>query len=391
MPNAKRKDFGQRAHLPIGLSGQVVSIKLHYDGFIIISFAEMTNCGIVPKLCARRSLMEHRLNFKLLLDYFVFLAVRLVEEVLNLIPEKWAFAAGRFVGRLLYVLLPDRREAAIENLTIAFGNEESSARILSTARQSFEHVGQVATEFFLLRRWTQEDMAERINIEGRLPYNLAMMPGNHGICLLNSHFGCFEVSAATIKFLGIRLNLIATGLKNPFLSRYFFSRGGEESGVTTFPHKGSVKELIRLTREGEMLACLADQRGDAERGVFVDFFGSKAPANEVFARMAVEGEAWILPLCTYRIGDGKYRSIFGDEIRIQLTANAQEDLVTVSQQFHDLFEKWVRIDPKQGFWLQRKWRRKPSRRRPNKVAAKATKDEETIQDSDSGTVPADHS
>ena len=312
--------------------------------------------------------MEHRLNFRLILDYIVFLVVRVMEEVLNFIPEKWAFAVGRFMGRLIYVLFPDRRAAAIENLTIAFSREKPRSWILSTALQSFEHVGQVAVEFFLLRRWTQEDMAKRIILEGHLPQNLAMMPGNHGICLLNSHFGCFEVSAATVKFLGIKLNLIATGLKNPFLSRYFFSRGGEESGVTTFPHKGSVKELIRLMHEGQMVACLADQRGDAERGVFVNFFGSKAPANEVFARMAIDGNAWILPLCTYRVEDGKYRSIFGDQIRIELTGDTIKHLTTVSQQFHDQFEKWLRIDPRQGFWLQRKWRRKPSRRHSRNAA-----------------------
>ena len=66
-----------------------------------------------------------------------------------------------------------------------------------------------------------------------------------------------------------------------------------------------------------MLAVLGDQRGDAERGVFVDFFGSPAPANEVFARLAIDGEARILPLCTYRRDDGKYQSIFWDEIRLE--------------------------------------------------------------------------
>jgi len=335
--------------------------------------------------------MEHRLNFRLILDYLVFLVVRLIEEGLNLIPEKWAFAAGRFIGRLIYVLFPDRRAAAIENLTIAFSREKSAAWILSTARQSFEHVGQVAVEFFLLRRWTQEDMAKRIIMEGSQPQSLAMMPGNHGICLLNSHFGCFEVSAATVKFLGIKLNLIATGLKNPFLSRYFFSRGGEESGVTTFPHKGSVKDLIRLMREGEMVACLADQRGDAERGVFVNFFGSKAPANEVFARMVIDGDAWILPLCTYRIEDGKYRSIFGDAIQVQLTGDRLEDLITLSQQFHDQFEKWLRIDPRQGFWLQRKWRRKPSRRHTKDASLRPTTAGGPTEDSERGAASVDHS
>lgn len=323
--------------------------------------------------------MTSQPKFSVFIDYTVYLLVRFLEEVLNVIPEKWAYATGRFVGRLVWVLLPDRRHAALENLTIAFGKEKSPQWIARTARKSFEHVGVVATEFFLLRRWSEEQMASRIVIEGQLPQELAMMPGNEGIFLLNSHFGCFEVSAATVKFLGIRLNLVMTGLKNRFLSRYFYTRAGENSGIRTFPHKGIVKEMIRRLREGEMLACLSDQRGDAERGIFVDYFGSAAPANEVFAHMAIEGGARILPLCTYRTGDGTYRSIFGEEIKLELTGDRLKDLTTVSQQFHKQFEAWLRIDPEQGFWLQRKWRRKPSRRRSASPRVAAAKDGASLE------------
>jgi Kdo2-lipid IVA lauroyltransferase/acyltransferase len=323
--------------------------------------------------------MRSQPKFTLFLDYTTYLLVRFLEEALNVIPERWAFAAGRLVGRLAWVILPDRRHAALENLTIAFGKEQSPRWIMRTARKSFEHVGQVATEFFLLRRWSEEEMAKRIVLEGQLPYELAMMPGNEGILLLNSHFGCFEVSAATVKFLGMRTNLVMTGVKNPFLSRYLYTRAGENSGIKTFPHKGIVKEMIRRLRGGEMLACLSDQRGDAERGIFVDFFGTTAPANEVFARMAIEGEARILPLCTYRKNDGTYRSIFGEEIKLHLTGNTVQDLTTVSQQFHDQFEAWLRIDPEQGFWLQRKWRRKPSRRRSAPAPVTSAKDASSLE------------
>ncbi len=320
-------------------------------------------CGMVPRIERGSTTMNERLSFIVFVHYFVYLLVRLSDMLINLVPENMAAAFGRFLGRLAYILLPDRRAAAIENLTIAFGRERPREWIVRTARLSFEHFGLLVVEFFRIRRWTEQDMTEKIVLEGRLPFNLLMSPGNHGIVLLNSHFGCFEVSAATIKYLGIRLNLIATGMKNPFVSRYLFSRGGEKSGVTTFPHKGSVNEMVRRMRDGEMLAVLADQRGDAERGIFVNFFGSPAPANEVFAKLAMEGEARILPLCTYRRDDGRYQSIFGEEVCIEVTGDRKADLTRVSQQFHDLFEQWLRIAPEQGFWFQRKWRRKPSRRR----------------------------
>jgi KDO2-lipid IV(A) lauroyltransferase len=319
--------------------------------------------------------MNRTLNFKLLVDYCLFLLVRLFEEIFCMIPESWALATGRFLGRCAFVLIPDRREAAVENLTIAFGKEQSDQWIRRTARKSFEHLGMLGIEFFRIRRWDQDEMDRRIEYEGRTAYNLAMLPGNHGILLLNSHFGCFEVSAATVKFMGMKLNLIMSPSKNPFLSQYLFSRGGDETGVTTYRDKGVIPDMIQGLRDGEMLAVLGDQRGDAERGIFVDYFGTSAPANEVFARLAIDGQARILPLCTYRRDDGRYQSIFWDEICLELTGDRKTDLITVSKQFHNMFEKWLRIRPEQGFWVQRKWRRKPSHRRSQQLAAMPGKTE----------------
>jgi KDO2-lipid IV(A) lauroyltransferase len=307
--------------------------------------------------------MMHRLGLPLFFQYLVFLLVKLLETALCALPERAANSLGRFLGRLGFLLFPDRRKAAIENLTIAFGKEQSRDWIIRTARKSFEHLGLLGVEFFRIRHWSEEDMASRIILEGKQAFDLAMLPGNDGIVLLNSHFGCFEVSAATIKHLGVRLNLVMTPLRNPFISRYMFTRAGKDTGIRTFPHKGVVKEMISRLLQGEMLACLADQRGDAERGIFVNYFGTPAPANEVFAKMAIEGKARILPLCTYRLEDGRYRSIFGEEIHLHLTGDVRQDLINISQQFHDKFEEWIRMDPTQGFWVQRKWRRKQSRRR----------------------------
>ena len=312
--------------------------------------------------------MSQSVRFRLFLDYGVYLMVRVFEGLIYLIPERATAAAGRFLGRLAFVLLPDRREAAVENLTIAFGREQTSQWIRRTALHSFEHLGMLAVEFFSMRRWSQRKIAERIHVSGRLPWKEAMLPGNHGIVYVLSHFGCFEVNAALAKFLGMRLNLIVTGLKNPFLSQYFFSRGGRDAGINIHPHRGVVKDMIALLHNGGTVGFLADQRGDAERGVFVNYFGTPAPANEVFARIAIDGRARVMPMCLYRDGDGHYQAVFEEEIKVHLTGDRHQDLVALSQQFHDQFERWLRLKPEQGFWVQRKWRRKPSRRHARRTS-----------------------
>ncbi len=67
-------------------------------------------------------------------------------------------ALGRFLGRIAYVILPDRRKAAIENLTIAFGKEKTPEWIVRTSRQSFEHLGMLGVEFFRCRHWTEKEL-----------------------------------------------------------------------------------------------------------------------------------------------------------------------------------------------------------------------------------------
>ena len=306
--------------------------------------------------------MKRNPSLSLLLAYLPYALVRFLDLMINIIPEPAAFAVGRFIGRSVFVMMPDRREAAMENLTIAFGSERSPEWIRMTARKSFEHVGMIAIEFFRIRNWSEELMAERFVIEGKKDLNLMMLPGQHGICFLYSHFGAFELGPATTKFVGARANLIVSGLRNRFLSRYLFTRGGKDTGLTIFPDRGIVEKMIELLRKGESVIFLADQRGEAERGIFVNFFGKPAPANEVFARIAIDGNARIVPLRTVRRDDGKYHTLFEPDVQVRLTGDRREDLTRLSQQFHDIFEKWLRTKPEQGFWLQRKWRRKASKK-----------------------------
>lgn len=305
-------------------------------------------------------------SFRVFLDYLLYLVVRALDEVFNLLPERAASRTGRFLGRIAYVLLPDRRDAALENLTIAFGREKSKQWIHRMVVKHFEHLGLLLVEFFRVRRWSHQEVVDRLVVEGTATYNPVALPGNHGIVILLSHFGSFEVLPAFARLAGVTMHLMVTPLRNRFLSQYFFTRGGEDTGMTTVPHRGVVKRLVELLQSGAMVAFLADQRGDAERGVFVDFFGTPAPANEVFARIAMEGRGRVLPVCLYRKDDGRFQVVFEEEIRINPTGDRHQDLVTVSQQFHDVFEKWLRMKPEQGYWIQRKWRRKPSRRRKNK-------------------------
>ena len=100
------------------------------------------------------------------LEYLVYLLFRLAEEAICLMPDdRTALAVGRFFGRLMFMLGGNRREAALENLTVAFGQERSPQEIRQIALRNFEHLGMLGVEFFRIRRWSREKLAEKLIIE----------------------------------------------------------------------------------------------------------------------------------------------------------------------------------------------------------------------------------
>lgn len=296
-------------------------------------------------------------------EYLIYLVFRLVEEAFCLIPnDAAALAAGRFLGRLMFVCAPGRRRIAEESLTIAFGEERSPEEIRRLARANFEHLAMLGVEFYRLRRWDQEKLARKLIITGKDNFDIPWYPGRQGVLYISGHMGSFEVLAATSRFLGLRGNLIVTPFPNRFITkRMLFSRGGQESGLNILPHRGIVRKVIEALHRGEMVVVLADQRGDDSRPVWVDFFGRKVLANGVFAKFAAEGGCPVYPVRARRLHDGRYLCEFGAEIPIQVTGDAEADITVNSQRFHDLFESWLRECPEQGFWMHRKFRKKRKR------------------------------
>jgi KDO2-lipid IV(A) lauroyltransferase len=146
-----------------------------------------------------------------------------------------------------------------------------------------------------------------------------------------------------------------------------FRRGGDASGLKILPHKGIVHRVIDALKAGEAVVVLADQRGDDNRPVWVDFFGRKVLANGVFARFATDGDAYCFPVMGLRTDAGRYYCEFGNEIPIQVSDNRSDDIMVNSQLFHDIFEQWLREHPEQGFWMHRKFKRKRKSRKKQAV------------------------
>ena len=166
-----------------------------------------------------------------------------------------------------------------------------------------------------------------------------------------------EIMLAGVKPAGVyRL------VKNPYVDRYlraqrkdlypgglFGSRraAGQDEGQKT------ARLIMDYVRQGGRLGFISDLY-DAQ-GVEVPFFGYPAKSMPIAAMIArrVGARIWI-GRCI-RIGNRACFDINVNELRIPRTNNQAEDIRSITAAIQRQFEGWIRENPDQFMWSNRRW------------------------------------
>ena len=76
-----------------------------------------------------------------MLDFSIYLLYRAGTAIVSVLPLRFLFAAGEFLGLSAWVLLRRYRRLACDNLRIAFGTEKSKRELRRLARRHFQRLG----------------------------------------------------------------------------------------------------------------------------------------------------------------------------------------------------------------------------------------------------------
>jgi KDO2-lipid IV(A) lauroyltransferase len=257
---------------------------------------------------------------------------------------------------LFYHFSARHRLITLLNLLRAFP-EKGAGEIGMLARNVFRHMGTVAAEFFEIPTYRKDELPPGVKFEGWKHYEKAMARGK-GCIFFTGHLGNWELMAAAMGFIGIYGNIVYRKLDNPVLEdlvlwfRTF-------TGHRMVPKGGASKTLVSLLRENKMVAVLMDQNVAWREGVFVDFFGRPAATTRGIALIALETDAAVLPIVNFRLEDGTYRIIMGEEVPLIRTGNRERDILENTQAYSAILEHYIRRYPDQWFWPHQRWKTKP--------------------------------
>ncbi|MFC1692128.1 lysophospholipid acyltransferase family protein [Candidatus Latescibacterota bacterium] len=270
--------------------------------------------------------------------------------VLGVLPIKYIYMFAKFLGMCSFYCLRIRRNATMANLRRALGNELNEADLKKIARDAYINIGMTFVEMLFIfnmktRIADMVDMSDIIYIKKHLELK-------RGLIFVSCHFGSWELNGAALAAYGIPITVVAKRQSNPYIDR-FISKSRTEFGMKVIPHGAPVKHIVRALRNHEAVGLISDQDA-GKKGIFINFFGSKASTPQGAAQLAMKYDVPIVVVVTVRIRPGYNKSIF-KEIDVR-----NDDTVEIlTQRYTKIMEDIIRRHPEQYFWMHRRWKTSP--------------------------------
>jgi KDO2-lipid IV(A) lauroyltransferase len=301
------------------------------------------------------------------LDYLVYLIVRMVICVIQMMTYRAARGVSNHLAWLAYHLDRRHRQVAADNLRLALPEMQDGRQRDAVVRAVYRHFFLLLVEIVQVpRKLHATNWRRHLDLAGGRELVDGLL-SDRPLLLVTGHFGNWELGGYVLGLLGFTTYAIARTLDNPYLDD--FLRGfRERTGQKVLAKNDDFANIQTVLASGGVLATLADQDAGA-RGPFVDFFGRPASTHKAVALLALEYNVPLVVIGTPRVGEPmKYQVVAEEVIRPEEYAGKPDAVRAMTQRFTTALERIVRRFPEQYFWLHRRWKHQPVTRKSKRAA-----------------------
>jgi KDO2-lipid IV(A) lauroyltransferase len=296
------------------------------------------------------------------LEYLVYLAVRAVVALAQMLSIGQSYMLARFLGWIAYHVDERHRQVGLDNLTHAFGDQLSDADRDQVIRGVYRHFCMMLMEILHTpRKICLENWRDHVVLVGHEPLMDQLMTGKRPLIVLTGHYGNWELAGYVFGMFGFPTVSVARTLDNPYLERYLRSFR-ERTGQSLIPKTGGFDQMVAVLEQNRALTFLADQDA-GQRGLYIDFFGRPASTHKAIALLAIEHQAPVAVGVARRIGPGfRYEIRCEEVIDPASLPGTTDDVRILTERYTNALERLIRQDPTQYLWLHRRWKHQPQRK-----------------------------
>ncbi len=290
-------------------------------------------------------------------DSAVYQFVMIFGWVCRILPKKWAMSLGTGIGKLLYRTLKKRRQIALNNLQIAFGNDMDEDRQHDMCKASFINLSKTIIEFMRFTKLNSDNIWQEVSVEGREHLDAAIEKGK-GVIVVLTHFGNWELlSLVWGVLIPNRATAIAFPLKNEKLNAYI-CRNRERLSLKLIPRKNAIRATLRALKNNEAVGFFADQNA-GEQGVFIEFFGKPASTSRAPVTIALKTDTPILFTLDIRQPNDQHHVYISPPIYLEPSGDTETDVIEYTTLLVKELEKYIQKYPEQWLWHHNRWKTQP--------------------------------
>ncbi len=272
--------------------------------------------------------------------------------------------ANRLVTVLLYAVsffMRRMKKVAIRNLELAFPQETPEWRI-GIYHESVKSFARLIVDSMRIEKIDQKWIDEHLEFPVALYNQLRIDYPNRGIVVATGHLGSFDLMGHCIPYFGRKMAFVVRRFKLKKIDAWW-NGIREMGGNRVIAREGAMKNVLRSVREGLDSAILFDQNVRREHGVFVDWFGIQAATTAMPAMVALRLKAPIGVASMEYLGQDRYRV---NAVQCQVTdiyeneaLTHDEKIVEITRRISVEYEKMIRANPEEWFWMHKRWRTRP--------------------------------
>ncbi len=304
---------------------------------------------------------------KRLTDWLVYLVVRVFICLIQAMRLETCHTVARFLAVVACDIVKVRRKVVDENIRHAFPEMTERQRHIAT-RRMWEHLFLMVCEIAHAPRKIHDTNWRRyFNVRRQreiTKYLLDVRP----VVMISGHFGNFELTSYMMGLFGHPGYSIARDLDNPHLDRYL-KRFRSNNGQFILPKEGSAGQVDTVLRAGGTIALLGDQAA-GPKGCWIQFMGRPASCHKAVALLTLVSGAPLLVCYGKRTGDPLEFEIGAQGIADpQIGGDELANVKSLTQWYNDHLEAVIRTAPEQYWWVHRRWKGAPRKRRASKRKA----------------------
>jgi Kdo2-lipid IVA lauroyltransferase/acyltransferase len=279
--------------------------------------------------------------------------LRVVIGLIRALPLETATKVSAFFWQLIAPRLR-RHTRALDNLAIAYP-EKSRAEREKIARAMWGNLGRVMAETMQIDRI----VADPSRIEIVSP-TFSRYKGKLGpVVGASLHMGNWELAIWPLTIAGASPAAVYRTVNNPYVDAYLRRQrrslypGGLFGKGTLDDRMKAIRHMTDYVRVGGRLGIVSDLHD--VKGVPIPFFGKPAPTTLAPALIARRTGARIWAARCLRIGTSSRFRIELKEVKVPRTGNQGSDIQVATANLQAQFEAWIREDPEQWMWSNRRW------------------------------------